>query len=40
VIPHLNAAGLLLLDEILDPFARDESARLLEMTGEVGLAKS
>jgi hypothetical protein len=38
-IPHLNAAGRLLLDEIPDPFARDESARLLETTGEVGPAK-
>jgi hypothetical protein len=36
----LNAAGRLPLDEILDPFARDESARLLETTDAVGLAKS
>jgi len=36
----LNAAGRLPLDELLDPFARDASARLLEATGEAGLAKS
>src|SRR4051812_26825235 len=29
VIPHINAAGRLLLDEVRDPFADDETARLL-----------
>lgn len=30
VLPHLNAAGHLLLDEVPDAFAEDETAKLLE----------
>jgi hypothetical protein len=34
VVPHLNAAGRLLLDKLPDTFARDETAKLLaEVTG-------
>lgn len=36
VIPHLKAAGRLLLDEVPDPFAEDESARLLEKLRQPG----
>jgi hypothetical protein len=30
VIPHLNAAGRLLVDEVRDTFADDDTARMLE----------